>query len=198
MSKIVLFTYPGSPWGAKVTNYLALRGIEYFECHQPMTWPRPDLDLLNVRYRRIPFLAIGKDIYYDSLLIFEKLEALSPESALGAKECSARALEKLMEKWAEGTLLKSVLCLLPKNLPFLTDSKFLSDREELWGMNFSPEALEKGLSKSLVEVREQFAFLENLLKDGRSWLLDTEKAGLIDIHGKKKILPFNIANHGVG
>ncbi|KAJ5986977.1 hypothetical protein N7451_011342 [Penicillium sp. IBT 35674x] len=182
MPKIVLFSYPGSPWGAKVTTYLALRGIEYSECHQPMTWPRPDLEQLNIRYRRIPFLAIGRDIYFDSLLIFEKLETLYPESALGAKEGSGRALEKLMEKWAEGTLLQSVICLLPKNLPLLTDSKFLKDRKELWGMDFSPEGLERGVSKSLVEVREQFSLLEDLLKDGRSWLLNTEKAGLIDIH----------------
>jgi len=154
-----------------------------------MTWPRPDLELLNVRYRRIPFLAIGRDIYYDSLLIFEKLETLHPEGALGAKDCSARALEKLMEKWAKGPLLKSVLGLLPTNLPFLTDSKFLNDRKELWGMDFSPESLEKGVAKSLVEVREQFALLEDLLKDGRPWLLDTEKAGLIDVHGEKEVPP---------
>lgn len=189
MSKIVLFSYPGSPWGAKVSNYLALRGIEYSECHQPMIWPRPDLELLNIRYRRIPFLAIGRDIYFDSLLIFKKLETLYPESALGANECTGRALERLVEKWAEGTLLQSVICLLPKNMPLLMDSKFLKDRQELWGMDFSPEGLEKGVSKSLVEVREHFSLLEDLLKDGRPWLLNTEKAGLIDIHGEKAVPP---------
>ncbi|PWY64804.1 hypothetical protein BO83DRAFT_420162 [Aspergillus eucalypticola CBS 122712] len=182
MPRIVLFSYPGSPWGAKVISYLSLRGIEYSECCQPMTWPRPDLQLLGIQYRRIPFIAIGKDIYYDSSLIFEKLEALYPHQPLGAKEPSAMTLEKLMEKWAEGSLLNSVMYILPKSLPFLTDSKFLADRKELWGMDFSPDALEKGLSKSLVEIRGHFAILENLLGDGRQWLLDSKKPGLIDIH----------------
>ncbi|PYH43893.1 glutathione S-transferase family protein [Aspergillus saccharolyticus JOP 1030-1] len=182
MPRIVLFSYPGSPWGAKVISYLSLRGIEYSECCQPMTWPRPDLQLLNIQYRRIPFISIGKDIYYDSSLIFEKLEALYPQQPLGAKEPSGKTLEKLVEKWAEGSLLNSVMNLLPKSLPFLSDSIFLADRKELWGKEFSPDALEKGLTKSLVEIREHFAVLENLLGDGRQWLLDSEKPGLIDIH----------------
>ena len=40
-----------------------------------MTLPRPDLaDRLGVKYRRIPVLAIGKDVYCDSSLIATVLE----------------------------------------------------------------------------------------------------------------------------
>jgi glutathione S-transferase len=96
---IVLFHYPLSPWGAKVAAYLVLRGIQYTECHQPLQWPRPDLtDHFNIQYRRIPVLAIGRDFYYDTSLIFEKLEALFPETKYLMPEVPAeQALTKLLD-----------------------------------------------------------------------------------------------------
>ena len=46
-----------------------------------MTLPRPDLaDRLGVTYRRIPVLAIGKDVYCDSSLIASVLERRFPAS----------------------------------------------------------------------------------------------------------------------
>ena len=182
MPSIVLFHYPGSPWGAKVTAYLVLRGIEYAECHQPIAWPRPDLESLNIRYRRIPLMAIGKDIYYDSSIILEKLETLYPDNRLGATKPPEQALEKLTEKWA-APIFSSAFYLLPTDLPFLKDPTVLRDRMELWGVDFSPANVEKGRSASLVQMREHFAFLENSLHDGRKWLQDTPKASLTDIHG---------------
>jgi glutathione S-transferase len=40
--------------------------------------PRPNLALVPVAYRRIPVLAIGRDVYLDSRLILRKLETLFP------------------------------------------------------------------------------------------------------------------------
>lgn len=51
----------------------------------PMTLPRPDLaDQLGVKYRRIPVLAIGNDVYCDSSLIASVLERnFTPEQGFG-------------------------------------------------------------------------------------------------------------------
>ena len=46
-----------------------------------MTLPRPELaDLLGLKYRRIPVLAIGRDVYCDSSLIASVLERRFPPS----------------------------------------------------------------------------------------------------------------------
>lgn len=37
--------------------------------------PRPDLELLGINHRRIPVLAIGRDVYLDTRLILSKLDA---------------------------------------------------------------------------------------------------------------------------
>lgn len=51
----------------------------------PMTLPRPFLaDRLNVKYRHISVLAIGKDVYCDSNLIASVLERnFTPEQGFG-------------------------------------------------------------------------------------------------------------------
>ena len=186
MPSIVLYYYHGSPWGAKVATYLNLRGIEYTECHQPIGWPRPDLEALNIRYRRIPLLAIGKDIYYDTSLILAKLETLYPDNRLGAtaSQPTEQALETLIEKWA-APIFPLAFHLLPTDMPLLKDSALVKDRTELWGQDFNPAGIEKGRTGSLVEMRENYAFLESLLQDGREWLLNsnTQKLGLADLHG---------------
>ena len=48
----------------------------------PMTLPRPELsETMGVTYRRIPILAIGRDIYADTSLIASTLERRYPASA---------------------------------------------------------------------------------------------------------------------
>jgi len=42
--------------------YLGLRGLKYLQCIQPPQMPRPDLQALGINYRKIPILAIGRDI----------------------------------------------------------------------------------------------------------------------------------------
>ena len=47
-----------------------------------MTLPRPELsEIMGVTYRRIPILAIGRDVYTDTSLIASTLERRYPTSA---------------------------------------------------------------------------------------------------------------------
>lgn len=86
---------------------------------QPLQWPRPDLtDHFNIQYRRIPVLTIGRDFYYDTSLMFEKLEALFPETKhLGPEVPAEQALTKLLDKWADTTVMKTVPHALPPDSP---------------------------------------------------------------------------------
>ncbi|KAK6207349.1 hypothetical protein LQW54_007308 [Pestalotiopsis sp. IQ-011] len=74
---IVLFSYDFSPYGQKVRQALSAAGLPFKQCDQPMMLPRPDLTALGIAHRRIPILAIGKDVYCDSAAAVDALEGLS-------------------------------------------------------------------------------------------------------------------------
>jgi glutathione S-transferase len=181
---IILFCYPGSPWSAKVEIYLALRKIPYATCHQPMTWPRPDLQALSINYRRIPLLAIGRDIYCDTALILQKLESLFPAGSLSALDDRGKAIDDLLEQWSQTAIMKTGAAFIPPTMPLLSDQTFLNDRKALWGPGFDPDVLEESRPGLLAEVELNIGLIENLLSDGRPWLQDTKKPSLADIHGE--------------
>jgi len=186
--KPILFLWSFSPWASKVVAYLALRGIPHARCEQPITQPRPDLDALGVNYRRIPVLSIGRDIYCDSLLILEKLEALYQDGSyksIGATNSTEIALEKLFEKWTDAVVFKPAAAAIPTDLDFMRDPQFQKDREELWGRPWTKEAQEELRPAALADLRANFDLLEAILGDGRAWVLggeDQDGPKLADIH----------------
>lgn len=69
--------------------------------------PRPDVEALGVSYRRIPLVAIGRDVFCDTLLITEKLDELFPgDHPLAPKDTTGAGLEKLFEKWTDMVVFK--------------------------------------------------------------------------------------------
>ncbi|KAL2126809.1 hypothetical protein VTI74DRAFT_194 [Chaetomium olivicolor] len=138
---IILYHYPYSPYARRIVWYLRLRGIPYMECIQPPLLPRPHLSShLSLSYRRIPVLAVGRDVYLDTRLILRKLESLPPAFApassppLGAADgTEARALERLLSVLTTGTdLFFRAAELLPAELPLMRDPAFRKDREDFF------------------------------------------------------------------
>ena len=148
--------------------------------------PRPDIAALGVRYRRIPIMAIGRDIYCDSRLILSKLERMFPDGALGASVPDQRGVQKLLETWTvESGVFVRASQLLPAEMPLLKDEKFQKDRQDLSGRSWAPEAIEAMRPEALAHIRSSFTFLETtLLADGREWILKTAKPSLADIEGR--------------
>ena len=60
-----------SPVGQKTKLLLKAAGVDFKRVDQPMVLPRKDLEALGITYRRIPVLAVGKDVYCDSSLIID-------------------------------------------------------------------------------------------------------------------------------
>jgi glutathione S-transferase len=152
---------------------------------QPPILPREDLSALGVRYRRIPVVVMGRDIYYDTRLILQKLEERFPQGRLGASSPDEKALEKLLEKWTidAGIFAKSAQ-LIPTNMPLLKDERFKKDREDYTGRSWSDADMMKNRPEALAVTRDAFSFLEStLLADGREWILKTERPSLADIEG---------------
>jgi len=184
----ILFLWSMSPWASKVVHYLALRGIPYTQCIQPITMPRPDLAALGVQYRRVPVLSLGRDIYCDSLLILQKLDEWYNDGdgqypRMRASDPTGRAMEKLLEKWTDVVVFGPAAAAIPSEMDLLKDPAFQKDREELWGRPWTAEEQDRLKPAGLASLRANFDFLEDLLNDGRGWILGNMGPGLGDIHG---------------
>ena len=146
--------------------------------------PRPDIALLNVHYRRVPIMAIGRDVYCDTRIQLRKLEQLFPGSVLSPTSPEAATLQKLFEIWAiEGGLFARASQLIPSEMPLLKDVKFQKDREDFSGRPWTKQNIDKNRPEALVMARKGFVLLEGLMKDGREWVQKTKEPTLADIEG---------------
>ena len=131
-------------------------------------------------------MSIGRDVYCDSRLIFQKLEQMFPEGALGASQPDQKAIQQLLEKWTvDGGVFTRAAQLIPLETPLLNDPKFTKDREEYTGRSWDKSNVARLRPEALAQMRDNFDFLETgLLADGRDWILKTEKPSLADIEGE--------------
>jgi glutathione S-transferase len=151
---------------------------------QPPIIPRPDLARLGIKYRRIPILSIGRDVYLDTRLIIQKLEQLYPSiPKLGASSAEDKALERLLEHLVvDGGVFSSAMRLIPADLPLLKDPKFQRDRADFTGQKLTRETAAALRPEAVNEIRATMAMLETtLLADGREWILKSDKPTLADI-----------------
>src|SRR4051812_35696340 len=109
--------------------------------------PRPDLGLLGVGYRKIPVMAIGKDLYCDSRLIIFKLETLYPNSTLTPSTPAEVGVRRLFESWTvDGGIFANAVKMMPywQKAGFLSNEKFVEDRQKLMGRKLTAEGMETG------------------------------------------------------
>lgn len=152
---------------------------------QPPIMPRPDVSKLGIKYRRIPLMSIGRDVYLDTRLILQKLESF-PTSAprLGAENTEQRAIERLLEVFnVDGGVFAWAATLLPRQLPIFKDPNFLKDRADFMnGRSMVGQKSPTANPEALNDIRNVFEFLETtLLADGRDWVLKTKGPSLADI-----------------
>ena len=181
---IVLFTYDISVYGRKVEWYLIVRHLPYSKCAVRNRLPREQLEELGIKYRRIPILAIGRDVYCDSKLIIDKLEQLYPENKLGSSEPFEQAIEYLIENWINdaGPFLRTA-SLIPPTSEVMNDPEWIKDRTEMTGNAFNKDVLASLRPDGLVHHRMYWPFLEEkLLGDGRKYVMG-DTPGLADVHG---------------
>lgn len=153
---------------------------------QPPALPREDINALGVKYRRIPIMSIGRDVYCDTRLILQKLEERFPTGALGATQADKRALESLLEKWTiDGGVFSRAAQLIPPEMPLLNDLKWVKDREDFMGRSWAKADITRARPEAIAHMRDFFDLVEStILADGRSWVLDTQGPSLADINGK--------------
>lgn len=148
--------------------------------------PRPNLASIGVGYRKIPLMAIGKDIYCDSRLIISKIESLHGGSALTPPTLAEAGVRKLFENWTiDGGIFGNTVKLMPYWLEngMLSNKAFLDDRQTLMGgRRMTAEMMEAGRPEGLQNLRYAIDLLETtFLADGRQWILGTEGPSVADI-----------------
>lgn len=171
---LVLFSYDTSPYGQKIHLLLTAAGIPYSELTQPPVLPRPDLKALDITYRRIPLLAIGRDVYADSSAILAAIL-----NTLGASgKVATGAADKAYEVWGNDTF-RAVLPLLP---PQATQSEaFVKDRESIFPLVGKPEVLKSLEPIALADLKSRLATVEEVfLKDGP--FIGGESLSMADVH----------------
>lgn len=103
-----------------------------------MVLPRPEItDVLGVKYRRIPILAIGNDIYCDTSLIADVLERRFPTSEgygtifpprVGTNKADTGLAKAVTVYWND----KVVFPLGGNSLPYdRFDANFVQDRSQV-------------------------------------------------------------------
>ncbi|KAH6619926.1 hypothetical protein C7974DRAFT_223443 [Boeremia exigua] len=183
--KPIFFHYAQSIYSHRVLWYLWLRGLEYDECIQPPVMPRPDLEALGINYRRIPIMAIGKDVYIDSRLIISKLESIYPNSTLSAPTAGQEGQRRLLENFSDSGLFNNAVKLMPywSSNSLVQNKTFLDDRQKLMGgRRMTAENMQAGRPEGLQNMRQAFELIEGtFLADGRQWILGTEGPTVADI-----------------
>jgi len=168
---IIHFDYDGSPYGQKTKTLLAALGVEFKKNDQPFVLPRPSLEELGITYRRIPLLAIGKDIYADSALIIDVIT-----SQLGKIPTSPA--DKAYEAWGK-EVFGDCLGLLPSEV--LTKD-FIKDRQEIFPSLARPD-IKTLRPSSLANIRGRMEIIERQFLAGSGGpFIGGSQLSLADIH----------------
>lgn len=147
---------------------------------------------LGLDYRRIPFLAIGRDIYLDSGLSISKLDTVAATGRnvldKGPKTPEQKALEWMMNRYVGKMTFRTSAALLPIDGALVKEPAFQADRTALLGFDWRAGVAQRQPG-AMSETVATFEFLEHtLLSDGRKWLLNTDAPTAMDIEAVWQIV----------
>jgi glutathione S-transferase len=102
LNQLVLHHYPNSPFSEKIRLILGFKALHWTSVHIPAIMPKPDVVALTGGYRKTPILQVGADIYCDTALIADVIDAIAPSPSLYPK--GAAAASRTLAQWADSTL----------------------------------------------------------------------------------------------
>jgi len=160
-----------SLYGQKTKLLLTAAGVQFQRVEQPMVLPRPDLEALGITYRRIPLLAVGKDVYCDSALIIDTIVETLGKIPSGPHDNAYHA-------WGENTF-QEALGLVP---PQALSPEFVKDRETIFPIlkrsdlkSLRPSTL-AGFQARLRQVENDF------LSNSNGPFIGGDKLSVADVH----------------
>ncbi len=181
--EVILHHYDFSNFSEKVRLILGLKGRTWRSVEIPSIAPKPDYSALTGGYRRTPALQIGAEIFCDTALIAEELEARFPEPSLypGPEPAAQRAWCAGLAIWAETTLCWSAALYITGLYADRFPISFHRDRAAFHGKG--PPTVERvraAASRNLAQLRPQLQWLDGLFGGGRRFALG-EAVSLADL-----------------
>jgi glutathione S-transferase len=167
---LILHHYDFSNFAEKARLMLGYKRLAWRGVEQPPILPKPDLVPLTGGYRRIPVLQDGADLWCDTRLIAQELEWRRPSPHLFTARTQGFA--EAIAWWAEHQFMRPVALFVSGINAEHMPAGLHEDRARLHGLPPpSIEAVAKAATRNLHLVRPQLAWLNDMLHDGRSFLL---------------------------
>ena len=168
-TEIIFHQYDISPFSEKVRVVFGIKDLAWNACIQPVIMPKPDLLPLTGGYRKIPVMQIGADVYCDTQVILDELEARFPTPSMYAG--ADKGLSNAIAYWQDRPLFTLVCATLSYGAPAVkrTDP-FTKDREALFEREFDPVQQIAAVPNAFDQLRAQFAWVDEQLADGRKFL----------------------------
>lgn len=168
MADIILHHYPVSTFSERVRLAMGLKGLAWRSVTIPAAMPKPELLPLTGGYRRTPVMQIGADIYCDTLLILERIEALHPSPSLYPQSCAGQA--KALAWWADKSLFPPALGILAAMIGNDLPADFIAERKA-FGFPLDAHEASAILHRHVQQGSAHVAWLADMLRDGRPFLL---------------------------
>ncbi len=172
---LILHHYDGSPFSEKVRLMLGYKRLAWRSVKVPVIMPKPDVTALTGGYRKTPIVQVGADVYCDTALIAQLLEARAPRPSLFPP---SQPLAPLLAQWADSTLFWTVIpyAMQPagiadifKGAPPEVLKAFSADRAP-----FTAGMKRQTAADATVNLAAYLGSLEAQLADGRPFLLGLE------------------------
>lgn len=168
MTVLILHHYATSTFSERVRLTMGLKRLTYHSVEIPGALPKPDLLPLTGGYRRTPVLQIGADIYCDTLLILQKIEALHPEPTLYPH--GDAGLGRAFAWWADKTVFWAALGTVALAVGGSIPPDLLAERTA-FGFPLAPADVKPMRARHLQQGAAHLAFAADMLADGRRFLL---------------------------
>ena len=170
MTGLILHHYDFSNFAEKARLMLGFKRLAWRGVEQPPILPKPNLVPLTGGYRRIPVLQDGADLWCDTRLIAQELEWRRPSPHLFTARTQGFA--EAIAWWAEHQFMRPVALFVSGINAEHMPAGLHEDRARLHGLPPpSIEAVRKAATRNLHLVRPQLAWLNDMLHDGRPFLL---------------------------
>ncbi|MGO4330028.1 glutathione S-transferase family protein [Cupriavidus sp. 2TAF22] len=172
MADFILHQYATSPFSEKVRLLMGAKGLDWQAVEIPPILPKPDVVALTGGYRRTPILQVGADIYCDSALICEVIDAAAPAPAPALYPAGQAAAARIAAHWLDTALFTVAVTYLfqpagaQSMLGHLTPAQiqaFTADRKAMRG---DGNGLRMPLSEAIALLHETFGRLEQQFKAG--------------------------------
>ncbi|KAF5355369.1 hypothetical protein D9757_013343 [Collybiopsis confluens] len=185
---VVIYRYDMSPYANRTESVFAFKRIPHQRVEVAPIMPRPQiLEPFGLNYRRIPVVAIGKDLYCDTNLILAVIERRFPTSegygTIYPPKRNGGASDTGIIRSFCRPLVETLFMLCGLLMPWdVLPDAFINDRSTWIGTKIDVATFIAMRPGAISTIKAHLAQLEEQLQNsGGDWLFDTVDPSLADV-----------------